>query len=267
MATVNLGRIKPVNKGTWSSATTYAVDDFVQYTDSGVLSTYIAVASGSNQAPSTSGTENSSYWKYMSKGTTINVGNNKVLTSDASGNVTGQSIGTAGQFLKVNSSANGYEFATQNPAAFVKRTAIFNNTRYAHSGAANSGDVWTGSFTKLYDDATSCIYLTWMAKSFATNSDFSGVYFDIDTGTAKNTDNSDAFYGVGYTDNGEQAVQWGLKKVDRASIDAGTHNVIWGWRSKNGGSQMPGNVLNPNSNEDARMHNSAFYCFVDEILK
>ena len=110
MATVNLGRVKPVNKGTWSSATTYAIDDFVQYTDSGVLSTYIAVAASSNQTPSTSGTENGTYWKYMSKGTSLAVGNNKILVSDGSGNVTGQTIGTAGQVLKVNSGANGFEF-------------------------------------------------------------------------------------------------------------------------------------------------------------
>ena len=29
MATINLGRIKPVNKGVWSNSTAYAVDDFV----------------------------------------------------------------------------------------------------------------------------------------------------------------------------------------------------------------------------------------------
>ena len=56
MATINLGRIKPVNKGTWSNSTAYAIDDFVQYTDNGVLSTYIAVATSTNQTPSTSGT-------------------------------------------------------------------------------------------------------------------------------------------------------------------------------------------------------------------
>ena len=54
MATINLGRIKLVNKGVWASGTTYAIDDFVQYTDSGVVSTYIAVAASTGQTPSTS---------------------------------------------------------------------------------------------------------------------------------------------------------------------------------------------------------------------
>ena len=93
MATINLGRIKPVNKGTWSNSTAYAIDDFVQYTDNGVLSTYIAVATSTNQTPSTSGTVNSTYWKFMAKGANVSVGNNKIVTSDGSGNLT---WGTAG---------------------------------------------------------------------------------------------------------------------------------------------------------------------------
>ncbi len=266
MATINLGRIKLVNKGVWASGTTYAIDDFVQYTDSGVVSTYIAVAASQNQAPSSSGTENGSYWKFLAKGVALAVGNNKVVTSDASGNLQGTSLGSAGQFLRTNLAGNGFDFATVSQT-FVKRTSIFNNTRYSHSSVSDSGNVWSGSFTKVHDDATSCIYLTWMAKSYGSSADFSGVYFDIDTGTTHGSDNSDAFYGVGYTDNGEQAMHWGHKKVDRASLDAGGHNVIWGWRVRTGSSNKPGSVLNPNQSDDTRMHNSGFYCFIDEILK
>ena len=94
MATINLGRIKPVNKGVWSNSTAYAVDDFVQYTDNGITSTYIAVATSTNQAPSTSGTENSTYWKFMAKGVASELsglGNNKIVTTDSSGNATGLS--------------------------------------------------------------------------------------------------------------------------------------------------------------------------------
>ena len=115
MATINLGRIKPVNKGVWSNSTAYAVDDFVQYTDNGIVSTYIAVATSTNQAPSTSGTENSTYWKFMAKGVAselTGLGNNKIVVTNSSGNATGLSIGTAGQSLKVNSGANGFEFGT-----------------------------------------------------------------------------------------------------------------------------------------------------------
>jgi len=178
-------------------------------------------------------------------------------------NVSGN--GTSGQALL--SDGDGTFSFGNITQTFVKRTTIFNNTRYSHNSTSDSGNVWSGSFTKVHDDATSCIYLTWAAKSYGSSADFSGVYFDIDTGTTHGSDNSDAFYGVGYTDNGEQAMHWGHKKVDRASLDAGSHNVIWGWRVRTGSSNKPGQVLNPNQNDDTRMHNSGFYCFIDEILK
>ena len=38
MATLDLGKIKLVNRGTWLSGTTYTADDIVQYTDGGILS-------------------------------------------------------------------------------------------------------------------------------------------------------------------------------------------------------------------------------------
>ena len=68
MATVNLGKIKLKWRGTWSSGGTYAIDDVVEYTDGSVTSSYIVVVASSNQAPSASGVENSSYWNFVSKG-------------------------------------------------------------------------------------------------------------------------------------------------------------------------------------------------------
>jgi len=136
MATINLGRIKLVNKGVWASGTTYAVDDFVQYTDSGVVSTYIAVAASQNQAPSTSGTENGNFWKFLAKGVADSLsglGNNKIVTTNSSGNPTALSLGSAGQFLRTNSSANGYEFATQDAGKTLKVQQFSSNTRTSMS--------------------------------------------------------------------------------------------------------------------------------------
>ncbi len=107
MATINLGRIKPVNKGTWSNSTAYAIDDFVQYTDNGITSTYIAVATSTNQAPSTSGTENSTYWKFMAKGVASElsgISNNKIIYKDNSGAIQGLTYGATGTALKVTGS-------------------------------------------------------------------------------------------------------------------------------------------------------------------
>ena len=117
MATIDLGKLGFVNKGTYSSSTSYEKNDLVQYTDSGILSTYLYINSSAatGQTPSTSGTVNGTYWAYFAKGVADAVssaGNNKVLVTDGSGNLSPISIGSAGQVLKTNSSANGFEFGT-----------------------------------------------------------------------------------------------------------------------------------------------------------
>jgi hypothetical protein len=148
MATINLGRVKLVNKGVWSNSTTYAIDDFVQYTDNGVVSTYIAVAASTNQTPSTSGTENSNFWKYLAKGVSVAVGNNKVVTSDGSGNLQGLSIGSTGQLLKVTGT-NTLGFAAQDPAIVRKIHTFRNSTRTTVSISSNQNVFTFGSFTPL----------------------------------------------------------------------------------------------------------------------
>ena len=111
MATVNLGKIKLKWRGTWSSGGSYTADDVVEYTDGSVTSSYIAVASSSNQTPSSGGTVNSSYWNYAAKGQaaspTTTQGDIIVRGASADERL---GIGAAGKVLKVNSSANGYEF-------------------------------------------------------------------------------------------------------------------------------------------------------------
>jgi hypothetical protein len=89
MATIDLGKIKLVNRGTWASGTTYTADDIVQYTDGNVTSTYICVVSSSQgHTPSSSGTTHAS-WDFLAKG------------QDALPSQSGQS----GKFLTTNGSA------------------------------------------------------------------------------------------------------------------------------------------------------------------
>ena len=67
MATLDLGKIKQVWRGTYNNGTAYVVDDLVAYTDSGITSTYICVANSTGNAPSSSGTAHAS-WNYVAKG-------------------------------------------------------------------------------------------------------------------------------------------------------------------------------------------------------
>ena len=71
MATVDLGKISFTQKGTWNSGTAYVAKDVVQYTDDNETSSYVAVASSTNETPSTNGTVNTSYWVLFAKGATV----------------------------------------------------------------------------------------------------------------------------------------------------------------------------------------------------
>ena len=72
MATIDLGKIKQVWRGTYNNSTAYTVDDLVAYTDGGVTSTYICVTNSTGNAPSTSGSAHAN-WNYVAKGVAIPV--------------------------------------------------------------------------------------------------------------------------------------------------------------------------------------------------
>ena len=69
MAELDLGKLKPTYKGQWQNSVAYEVDDMVQYQHSGITSTFICVADNTGQTPASGEAENTSYWRYVSKGT------------------------------------------------------------------------------------------------------------------------------------------------------------------------------------------------------
>ena len=97
MATIDLGKIKQVWRGTWSSSPNpaYSVDDLVEYTDTGVTSTYIAVSTPGSQVPSSGGSVQSN-WNLVAKGVT-----DPIPTQS----------GNAGKFLKTNGSSTSWDSA------------------------------------------------------------------------------------------------------------------------------------------------------------
>ena len=155
MATVNLGKIKLKWRGTWSSGGSYTIDDVVSYTDGSVTSSYVAVAASSNQAPSTGGSENSSYWNYLAKGqaTSPTTTQGDLIVRGASADQR-LAIGSAGQVLKVNSSANGLEYGGSGTYSVEKIQ------RYTYSSTVG----WTGGRTN-YIDISGGNYLTFTPTS------------------------------------------------------------------------------------------------------
>ena len=107
MATVNLGRIKPVFRGAYDNSTAYVIDDIVTSGNE----TFIAIAATQGNA-----TSDASKWtKLAAKGAdgtdvATTLANKEISFKTNAGALDGIPIGTAGQFLKVNSGATGYEF-------------------------------------------------------------------------------------------------------------------------------------------------------------
>ena len=110
MATIDLGKVKLVWRGTYNNSFNYVPDDVVYYVDGSVGSSYICVANTTGNAPSSGGSLHAS-WNYLAKGQ-----NASPTTTQGDIIVRGASadqrlaIGAAGKALKVNSSANGLEY-------------------------------------------------------------------------------------------------------------------------------------------------------------
>ena len=124
MATVNLGRIKPVFRGAYAGGTAYVVDDIVTSGNE----TFICI-----QASTGNATSNASYWtKLAAKGTDgTDVGatlttQGDILYRDGSG-LQRLAKGTAGQALKMNTGATAPEWGTGGGLVLLSRQSITSN--------------------------------------------------------------------------------------------------------------------------------------------
>lgn len=184
MATIDLGRLGFVNKGTYNNSTTYEKNDLVQFTDGGILSTYLYIDSTaqSGQAPSSSGTAGSR-WVYYAKGgaagangtdlgATLN--NNEIAFKTNAGALDGLAIGAAGKILKVNSGANGYEFGDAGGGVLqIKRY------HYVGSQSINSQQTYTNTNIAVAITPTVATSDFWIMASVSAgsqNHDANAVY-------------------------------------------------------------------------------------------
>ena len=128
MATIDLGKIKQVFRGTYNNATAYAVDDLVVFTDTNITSTYICTTASTGNNPSSGGTAHAN-WAYVAKG-----------VADP---IPSQS-GNSGKFLTTNGSALSFGNAGITEADTWFLTSTFNGdvdpissnlSRYTNYGA------------------------------------------------------------------------------------------------------------------------------------
>ena len=144
MATIDLGKIKFNWRGTYAGGTAYVPDDVVYYMDGSVGSSYMCVANTTGNAPSSGGTPHAS-WQYLAKGqaTSPTTTQGDVIVRGASADER-LAIGTAGQVLKVNSSANGLEYGVgglgkiiQIVQAFKKDTQLIQSQSFVDVAGLN----------------------------------------------------------------------------------------------------------------------------------
>ena len=133
MATIDLGKIKFVFRGTYANGTAYIPDDVVSFTDGSVTSSYICTTATTGNNPSSGGTLHGS-WAFLAKGQAVSPTTTQgdIIVRGASADQR-LAIGSAGQALKVNSSANGLEYGLAGGVLqakqWVKRSSIDNNNQ------------------------------------------------------------------------------------------------------------------------------------------
>ena len=114
MATIDLGKIKQVFRGTYDNSTAYVPDDLVSFTDGSVTSTYICTTASTGNNPSSGGTAHAN-WAYVAKGVA-----DPIPTQS----------GNSGKFLKTNGSALSFATAggVLQAKQWVKNSTITNNS-------------------------------------------------------------------------------------------------------------------------------------------
>jgi hypothetical protein len=134
MATINLGRIKPVFRGAYAGGTAYVVDDIVTHGNE----TFICIQAGTGNA-----TSNASYWtKLAAKGTdgtdvgTTLTTQGDILYRDGSG-LQRLAAGTSGQFLKTQGTGANPVWAT-NTAGVAQMIIGESATEFSQSSPDNS---------------------------------------------------------------------------------------------------------------------------------
>jgi len=250
MATVNLGRIKPVFKSTWANGTTYAVDDFVVHGNE----CYICIQAGSGQNP----TSASAYWtKIAAKGTDgTDVGTTLTTQGDilyrSGSGLARLGYGTAGQFLKTQGSGANPAWATVTTKV-IGATRFYNNTRTSLPSQANHV-WWSVSHTKA--SSTSFLWVEGLAPMQGGMSDQCGEY--VEYNSVKN------YFGIRHAMYGD-GVDTTWFGYHANNLAAGTYDLKLGWSTANSTSQRPAAYWNPNGTDDGRDHQTGTEMIVWEI--
>jgi len=132
MATIDIGKIKPVFKGTYDNSTAYVLDDIVYYNGS----SYVAKTSTTGNLPT-----DTTKWNILASG---------------SGGIWDStlSIGSAEQVVRVNSGATALEFADASGGYVIQeKVGYYSGT--TTTSFSNQTPQWLGSINSVYQTGSS----------------------------------------------------------------------------------------------------------------
>ena len=200
MATLNLGRIKPVFRGAYAGGTAYVVDDIV--TSGG--ETFICI-----QASTGNATSSASHWTKLAEkgtngtngtdvGTTITT-QGDILYRDGSG-LARLGAGTSGQFLKTQGTGANPVWATNESNVVKLGSQVVN---------VSDNSVSTVDFTNVFDDTVYSHYqFSFMGVRSNTNSSRISMRF-MNGSTAITSGNySEVMHDAGYLNPSNGTINW-----------------------------------------------------------
>jgi len=270
MATIDLGKVKLVWRGTYSGSFNYVPDDVVYYMDGSVGSSYMCVANTTGNAPSSGGTLHAS-WEYLAKGQAVSPTTTQgdLIVRGASADER-LAIGAAGKALKVNASANGLEYGEAGKIIHVTQSTY--STRESLNAVGTRRNVWNVSFTKQKTNTMLRVHLIMpLGGSGDTYPHFATTYIRFSTGDYS-SNGSDIFgyiHNTRATSNNMGAVLTGNFLYDSTGTNisgTGTIYVSIGYHCFNASSTIrPAPIWNPNVNEDSRARQSISNIVIEEL--
>ncbi len=274
MATIDLGKIKLVWRGTYAGGTAYTVDDVVQHTDGGITSSFICTTNSTGNAPSTGGSVHSS-WAYLAKGSgdaTLTT-QGDILYRDGSGN---QRLAkpASDKFLQ---NTSGGVLSWESVSSAIRKISMFNDATYNISiSSASVSFPITFDFVKAQADSD--LFIQGWTPISDDNSYREGERMRIQkVGDSSYDSGSDAEqYGgqnflspdASSSDDGIKGRMDWSRRIDTSSEtffnSAETYRVHLGWSSRNSGAEAAGNKWNP-QNSSARDRQSSTQVWVWEL--
>ena len=176
MATVNLGRIKPVFRGAYSGSTAYVVDDIVTHGNE----SFICIQA---HGAGTQATSQTAYWTKLAAKGADGTDVATTLTTDGdilykgSGALQRLAKGTAGQALKMNSGATAPEWGTISSGNYSVHAfdTYHYHTTVSHSNQDHYIDIAGGNKLSFTPTSTNDIIVFMHGCAFYTGSNSTGV--------------------------------------------------------------------------------------------